>query len=168
MDYLLDYILLPWWFALPGYVGNICPGIARKFPGGTKPVSLKYLGPNKTWAAIPAAVIGATAIACLQTYLSYPPSYPTIPWWVGALCFGLGVPLGDWTKSYAKRLGGIAPGGKWWPEKIDFLVASFLLITITYGFLPFCYYLVPLLFYGLVHGPGNRLSFTLGWRNSPH
>lgn len=165
---MLQFVLLPWWFALPGYVGNICPGMARAFPGGTRPVSMKYLGPNKTWAAIPASLLGAGIVALLQTNLIYPVSYPTIPWWTIAVCFGLGVPFGDWTKSFAKRQLGIAPGGKWWMEKIDFLVASFLLLTFAHSFLPLHYYLVPLLFYGLVHGPGNRLSFKLGWRNSPH
>ena len=168
MDFLIHSILLPWWFALPGYIGNICPGLARKFPGGTAPVSVTHLGPNKTWAAIPAALTGAGTVAYLQSLLSYPLAYPATKWWVVALCFGFGVPLGDWSKSFLKRRRGIAPGGKWWVEKIDFLVASFLLFAVTGTVLPLPYYLVPVIFYILVHGPGNAQSFKLGWRNSPH
>lgn len=173
MDTLLNFILLPWWFSLPGYVANICPGLARSLPYGTVPVSIKYLGPNKTWAAIPASMFGAGLTAHMQTFLTYPASFPEFDWWVIVLCFGLGVPLGDWTKSLLKRVRRIPPGGKWWVESIDFLVASFILLTITQlltseDVLPFQYYLVPLTFYILVHGPGNRLSYKLGWRNSPN
>ncbi len=71
-------------------------------------------------------------------------------------------------KSYLKRCLGIPPGGKWWVEKFDFLIASFVTLAIVGVLVPLCYYLVPLAFYLLVHGPGNRLSYKLGWRNSPH
>jgi uncharacterized membrane protein YeaQ/YmgE (transglycosylase-associated protein family) len=168
LDYLIAFIILPWWFSLPGYVANICPGIARSFPGGKVPVSQKYLGPNKTWAAIPAALVGATLTVILQSLITYPAIYPKVSGWIIALCFGIGAPLGDWTKSLMKRFCGIEPGGKWWVEKIDFLIMSFLFITIVYGFLPLQYYLIPIIFYFLVHGPGNKLSYKLGWRNSPH
>lgn len=137
-------------------------------PGGKIPVSKKYLGPNKTVAAIPAALIGALLIAYLQSYVNYSDNYPVMHWLTIAICFGFGVPLGDWAKSFAKRRLGIEPGGKWWVEKIDFLVMSFLFLTIAYGWLPLQYYIVPIGFYLIVHGPGNKLSHELGWRNSPH
>ena len=165
---IVDLILLPWWFALPGYVGNICPGFARKLPCGTIPVSIQYLGPNKTWMAVPASIFGATLSAFFQSFITYTSTYPSLNWPEIAICFGLGVPLGDWTKSFFKRRLGIIPGGKWWIEKIDFLLASFLLLTLLGGVLPISYYIVPIGFYLLVHGPGNRLSYRLGWRNTPH
>ena len=168
LDILFNFIILPWWFSLPGYIANICPGLARSVPGGKIPVSKKYLGPNKTIAAIPAALLGALLIAYFQSMLKYGDNYPTAHWLTIALCFGLGVPLGDWTKSFAKRRLGIEPGGKWWVEKIDFLVMSFLFLTVFYGPLPIEYYIVPISFYLIVHGPGNKLSYKLGWRNSPH
>lgn len=132
------------------------------------PVSRKHLGPNKTIAAVPATLLGATLIAYLQSLLNYGDSYPAVSWLTVAICFGLGVPLGDWTKSFAKRQLGIEPGGKWWVEKIDFIVMSFIFLTIFHGLLPVQYYLVPIGFYLIVHGPGNKLSYKLGWRNSPH
>ncbi len=168
METIIQYVLLPWWFSLPGYIANICPGFARQLPGGTIPVSMKYLGANKTWMALPAALAGAILIAFLQYQLNYPTEYPAVSWWILGLSFGFGVPLGDWTKSYLKRRLGIPPGGKWWVEKFDFLIASFVILAIMGFPLPLYYYLVPLTFYLLLHGPGNRLSYKLGWRNSPH
>jgi len=165
---IFEYLLLAWWFSLPAYVANICPGLARTLPYGKIPVSVNYLGPNKTWMAFPSALIGACVIAWTQGMLTYPQNYPEVTCWVAGACFGFGTVLGDWAKSLAKRRLGIAPGGKWWVEKIDFLIMSFILLTLTEGALPLQYYLVPILFYGLVHGPGNRLSYKLGWRNSPH
>ncbi len=168
MENFLNFIILPWWFSLPGYVANICPGIARALPGGKVPVSLNYLGPNKTWAALPAALMGASIVALLQSLTIYPSSYPQVSWWLLAICFGFGTVLGDWAKSLAKRLLGIEPGGKWWVEKIDFLVLSFLFLATAGIILPLHYYVIPIGFYFLVHGPGNQLAYTLGWRNSPH
>lgn len=168
LESIFNLIILAWWFSLPGYVANICPGVARALPGGKIPVSKKYLGPNKTIAAIPAAIFGAALVAYLQSFLNYGDSYPSIPWYTIAFCFGLGVPLGDWTKSFTKRRLGIEPGGKWWVEKIDFLVMSFIFLTLATGPLALEYYIVPLAFYAIVHGPGNKLSYKLGWRNSPH
>lgn len=168
METILHLLLLPWWFSLPGYVANICPGFARKLPGGTIPVSMKYLGPNKTWMALPAAMVGSILTAYLQARFDYPMEYPNISWWVLGLCFGIGVPVGDWTKSFLKRRIGIAPGGKWWIEKFDFLIASFVILAIAGIRLPLSYYLVPLIFYFMVHGLGNRLSYKIGWRNSPN
>lgn len=167
-DTLFYFIVLPWWFALPGYIANICPGLARAVPGGTVPVSKKYLGPNKTIAAVPAALVGAGIVAYLQSFLQYGETYPEVSWTMLTICFGFGAPLGDWAKSFAKRRLGIAPGGKWWIEKIDFLVMSFLFLTLFAGLQPLEYYLVPICFYLVVHGPGNKISYTLGWRNSPH
>lgn len=168
LETILHYILLPWWFSLPGYVANVCPGFARKLPGGTKTVSMKYLGPNKTWMALPAAIAGAMLVAYLQSQLNHPAGYPDVTWLTLGLCFGIGAPVGDWIKSFFKRLLGISPGGKWWVEKFDFLIASFIILAIVGVQLPLIYYLTPLAFYLMVHGPGNRLSYKLGWRNSPH
>lgn len=162
-----EYVLWPMWFVLPALVANTCPGFARALPGGKVPVSARYLGPNKTVMAVPAALVGAFIVAWLQR--NSMPAFPfQMNWlWVG-LCFGLGVPLGDWLKSFAKRRLTIPPGGKWWVEKFDFLLAGFVLLVIPYGLLPIHYYLVPLVAMGLLHGPGNRLSYKLGLRNSPH
>jgi hypothetical protein len=168
MEYILVYLLLPWWFSLPGYVANICPGIARTLPGGKIPVSRKVLGPNKTWAAIPAALVGAGIAVLLQHLLSYHDTYPEIDWLTLVLCFGLGVPLGDLVKSLGKRTFGYAPGAPVWIEKVDFLLMSYLFIFLTGAVLPLTYYLIPIGFMLLVHGPLNRNAYRQGWRNSPH
>lgn len=162
-----EYVWLPLWFALPGLVANTCPGFARALPYGKVPVSIKYLGPNKTIMAVPAALFGAYTIAWLQRdTMSHLPFEAN--WLVSGLCFGLGAPLGDWVKSLLKRKKGIEPGGKWWLEKFDFLLMSFSFLILILGWLPLQYYLAPLCLMALVHGPGNWLSYQLGLRNSPH
>lgn len=168
VETLLTWLLLPWWFALPGYVANFCPGITRALPGGKIPISLRYLGPNKTILALPGALAGASIVSFLQSHITYPHQYPSPSWWTVAWCFGLGSVLGDWSKSFMKRRMGAPPGTKWFVEKFDFLVGSFLLLAFAHGTLPIHYYIVPIVFMLLVHGPGNRMAYSLGWRNSPH
>ena len=166
---IFEWILLPVWFSLPGIIANIMPGAARSWPGGTKPVSERILGPNKTWMAIPAALLGAHLTVTVQLVMGYPGyNYPNVPWYLLGICFGLGAPLGDWCKSLLKRLIGIEPGGKWWFEKIDFLVMSYLFLWILGVALPVQYYVVPIMLMCIIHGPGNRFAYQMGWRNSPH
>lgn len=166
--FIVDCLILPWWFSLPAYVANSCPGFGRALPFGKVPISVKYLGPNKTMMALPTAILGACIVAWLQSLVTHPLNYPQASWWIVGLSFGFGTVFGDWAKSFAKRQTGIAPGEKWWVEKIDFIVMSHLMLYVTFGALPVQYYLVPICFMLVVHGPGNRLSYRLGWRNSPH
>lgn len=166
--WFFEYIVVPWWFSLPGIVANILPGFARNLPGGTVPVSERILGPNKTWMAIPAALVGAGLVVWAQVFTESAPKLTQQHPFAVALCFGFGVPLGDWTKSFLKPWFGIERGGKWWVEKFDFLIASFLLLSRLGITLPIPYYTVPIVFMYLLHGPGNKLSYRLGWRNSPN
>jgi CDP-2,3-bis-(O-geranylgeranyl)-sn-glycerol synthase len=121
------------YFFLPGYIANTFPvfGTAWKLPLGN-PISQKIFGKNKTWRGVYMAYIGALLTLWLQRYFQLSGEleylriidYTSINLWLFAALFGLGVMVGDVTKSFFKRKYGIKSGERWFPfDQIDILLA---------------------------------------------
>lgn len=130
------FILEALWFFVPAVAANQCPGLAAKLDlPGNRPVSTRWLGANKTWAAYYAAAFGATLAIYLQRLAPMPEGFELLDYerpelWLVGLAFGLGTVLGDHAKSFVKRRFGIPPGDPWWPfDQLDYVVGSLLLVA---------------------------------------
>lgn len=166
------------WFFLPALVGNQFPGFAvwlmKKSgrPHWNIPVSERWLGPNKTWPAYAAAVVGAVTTIYLQSlwgvgsYIDY--SRHDL-WLVGVL-FGVGIVVGDHVKSFFKRnFANIPPGEKWWPfDQLDFVVGGLLSTSLVLGYEVWltAVVLVPIVL--LLNPFVNGLGYKLGLRKVPY
>ena len=165
------------WFFLPAFVGNQFPGlfgwVLTKFDRHhwNFPVSVRWLGRNKTWLAYPAATVGAVVTIYLQRpwgeseLINY--SRPDL-WLVGVL-FGVGIVAGDHVKSFFKRRQRIKPGDPWWPyDQLDFVVGGLLFVSLLLGWnvWPTAIVIVPLTL--IAHPLGNRIGYQLGVRKVPH
>ena len=125
------------WFFLPAFVANQFPGHgARWNVPGQFPISRRWLGENKTWAAYyMAALASAFTFLCEQAMTDlnvlwgwYVSSNPLESIWIGAL-FGIGAVFGDHVKSFVKRRLGIASGAMWWPfDQLDYVFGALLFV----------------------------------------
>ncbi len=165
------------WFLLPLLMANQSPGFAAKLnlPGSHVPVSRRWLGDRKTFGAYYAAPFGAVCTLYLQRWL-FPVwsmklgliNYFRSDLWFIGLILGLGVALGDHTKSFVKRQAGVPLGAPWWPyDQLDFLVGSILLGTPFIGWIGWDRVVFILAVTLFIHPIGNRLGYWLRLREVP-
>jgi hypothetical protein len=123
------------------------------------PVSIRWLGENKTVAAYYAGPI----LGGLTTYVLWE-DHPIL---IGMI-LGLAAVLGDHAKSFIKRQRGMPPGTKWFWDRVDYavggIIAGFICIS------PFTWENAIIIFAmaWLVHMIGNPISYMLGLRKTPH
>lgn len=141
---MLLFIIKSFYLVLPAYLANMAPVIFAKLgllkfldqpiDGGRKWGSQYVFGSSKTWRGIVSAVILATAIAGLQSWLMNYGYFNQISlldysawWYVFGPLAGLGAILGDLVKSFFKRRLDIA-SGRPWPvfDNLDFIVGFFV------------------------------------------
>ena len=127
------FIIEALWFFLPAFVANQLPGLAAKFNlPGNMPVSVRWLGTNKTWAAYYTAGLAGVVTIYLQRQFPIPHvqilvDYHRHELWLVGLLFGLGAVLGDHIESFFKRRMGIKPGESWWPfDQLDYVAGSLI------------------------------------------
>lgn len=165
------------WFFLPAFVANQCPGFAAALDlPGNVPVSRKYLGENKTFAAYYAGPIGAVSAFYLQQkcqsvnvhYGWYVAENITEVLLIGVL-FGLGAVVGDHVKSFFKRRIGIPPGNPWFPfDQVDFVIGALVFIWPIAGWRDWKQILalvvIAIVFHPVVNCIGFRLGLRKTWR----
>ena len=112
------------------------PVLANKWnwPAGT-PISKKHLGSHKTYRGFYSAYLGALFILYFQKnyYTLENFSYLEDNIFFLAILFGIGAMLGDSIKSFIKRKLNKKPGTFFFPwDQIDFIIGSYLLVSIFY------------------------------------
>lgn len=167
------------WFYLPALGANQGAGLARRldFPLAKRPVSVRWLGPSKTWAAYYMGVTLAIAMCYLQRVVvaDYPSLATLSPvdyrdsslWLVGGLA-GIGATLfGDHAKSFFKRRLGMAPGALFLPfDQIDFVLGSaFVLLMANYSVGVGPTFAFMILMAGAIHPVGNFFGLLAGTRD---
>lgn len=127
------------WFYLPALAANQMPGCVVKIHEKwfrvplQFPISVGWLGKNKTWAAYPAGIAGAIVVIYLQRQCPWSQwfglfDYERSDLWLIGGALGFGAILGDHLKSFAKRCWGTKEGSPWWPwDQIDYVLGSLLL-----------------------------------------
>jgi len=146
---------------VPILAANQGPGLAQQFglPLGATPVWVRVFGPNKTLAAY--YVGPACAMVVLLLYLNP-------HWFIEGLVLGLGTVLGDHVKSAVKRSLGYPPGAPWFFDRIDFAIGG---AVAAMWYLPWVTWEHVLTIVALaypVHLIGNRISYNMGLRKTPH
>lgn len=122
-------------------------------------VSPTYLGENKTVAPYYVGpVLGA------MTFFLY--GHPE--WWHEGALLGLGAVAGDHIKSVFKRRLGYPPGYSWLPDRFDFALGGGLVAWWYYWWVTWEHVLCLVLIALPVHYFGNRLSYKIGLRKTPH
>ncbi len=131
------------WFLFPALAANQAPGFARnhRWWWSTTPVSTKWLGEKKTWAAYYAGPLFAIVALYLErAMVTLWPSLQTLgpipfsePLWISGIGFGLGATLfGDHAESFLKRRIGIASGESFWPfDQTDLILGASLIIGLS-------------------------------------
>jgi CDP-2,3-bis-(O-geranylgeranyl)-sn-glycerol synthase len=173
---MIKEILETLWFFLPILVANQCPGFAVRLnmPGANVPVSSKWLGEHKTWAAYYAGPFGAlcTLLIQYQLILIAPSMFGLFKYRTN-LCFaglflGLGAILGDHIKSFFKRRLGKSPGTAWWPfDQLDFVIGGIIFAIPVVGWIGWERTLIICSFVLIIHPIGNRIGYKLGLREVP-
>ncbi|MFH1583093.1 MAG: CDP-archaeol synthase [Candidatus Falkowbacteria bacterium] len=170
MDF--KFVLEAVWLFLPMSVANQCPGLVNKFNlPYNYPVSERWLGTNKTWAAYYGAAIGSMAVVYLQGWFPGVNQYIGLfdyqrqdSWLIGVVV-GLGAVAGDHLKSFFKRWLGIEPGKPWRPfDQIDYVIGSVLFSIPLIGWIGWPRLTVIIIMALLIHLPGNYLGKRLGLR----
>lgn len=159
---VLDIFLESLYLFLPILAANQAPGLARKhgWSLGQVPVSRRWLGENKTLAAYWACPLFSTTIISFV--------YQRPDWWPEGVVLGLGVALGDHTKSFIKRRLGKPSGSPWWPDRIDFAVGGGTAMMLYSNWVSIWHVAMLALIAYPVHYFGNRMSYERGWRDTPH
>ena len=153
---------------LPVYAANMAPPFVRYWPGRVRPISERWLGSHKTWLGYAFAIVAATVVAALQSWLEWSGGRVDYAQWalLGPAC-GLGAMLGDSAKSFVKRRLGIAPGQRWVPaDQLDFVIGGMVALAfwVEWGALDVAIVL------GLTFGGAllvNRLAFAVGLKDVP-
>lgn len=166
------FILEALWFFLPMSVANQMPGLVNKFNlPYNYPVSERWLGSNKTWAAYYGGMAGAIAIIYLQSLFPRINAsiglfdYQRQDVWIIGMLIGFGAVAGDHVKSFFKRRKGIESGEPW-PifDTIDYVIGSILFSLPLIGWLGWQRVLGMITIALLIHVPGNYLGLRLGLR----
>ena len=131
---ILELVLKSLYFFLPAYLANMAPILFRWIPFGSKPVSVKFFGENKTWRGLLVGAISGGIIFSIQKLIHSFGfqqlaliDYHDFSIGLGFL-MGFGALLGDLVKSYYKRKANIPPGKPWIPfDQIDFVVGGLIL-----------------------------------------
>lgn len=118
------------YFMAPAYVANMAPPFVRYWRGWNRPISERWLGSHKTIMGFAAGVLGAVAVAFLQSRLAWGGPIAAHDGWLDlGVRFGVGAMLGDSLKSFLKRRRGVAPGGTWIPfDQLDFVVGALVFV----------------------------------------
>lgn len=166
------------WFFLPAFFANQCPGFAAKLdvPGNT-PVSVRWLGANKTWSAYWAGAAGGMLVFALQQCV-FQETNVRYGWYVAnswgeivviGTLFGVGAIIGDHGESFIKRRIGIAPGKSWWPfDQIDFAVGALLCIYPIAGWIGWDRVLIICVVAIVGHPILNWVGYRVGIRKTWH
>ena len=164
------------WFFLPAFVANQMPGYgAWLHVPGQVPISRKWLGENKTWAAYYMAAFGSSLTFLLQQWTTE--VNVVYGWYVspnilegiamGSL-FGIGAVVGDHAKSLIKRQLGKAPGESWWPfDQLDYVFGALLFVYPFSGWIGWEKFwtliAVALIGHPIVNGIGYALGLRKKW-----
>jgi len=145
----------------PILAANQGAGLARALhlPFGDIPVSVRLLGPNKTVAAFYMGPICAMAILLL---------YSDPYWFVEGLVLGGGAILGEQLKSALKRWLDMRPGAPWTLDRIDFAIGGAVAAKLYFAWVTWEHVFWIILVALPVHIIGNKVSYTLGLRKTPH
>ncbi len=124
------------------------------------PTSVRLFGANKT--IMPFVVAPMLAMLIFRLYRG-------TDWHAAGLVVGLGVVIGEHTKSFFKRRLELKEGTPWFFDRIDFAagggIAAWLYF---YPSVSLLHVLCLIAIAYPVHLVGNRVSYALGWRKTPH
>lgn len=155
---MLHDTLLLFMFAL---IANQAAAWARlmDLPLATTPVSVRWLGENKTVAPyyVAPVIVWLALVVYGQPHAIY-----------GALAIGWGAVLGDHLKSFIKRRLGYPPGAPWLPDRFDFALGAGLAVWATSPWVTWKHVLLMVVFAIPTHYAGNYLSHRFGLRSTPH
>ncbi|NBV77267.1 CDP-archaeol synthase [bacterium] len=170
----MEEIISAFWFFLPAFVANQCPGFARW--AGIPPVTIsrRLLGGHKTIDAYLVGFVGAyIAVDFQQSLHSFNTRHnvlfadTTEQKVLYAFLFGCGAVVGDHLKSYFKRRRGIPPGSPWWPyDQLDFAVAALIAILPFSGWIGVNHIVIILVVSVLFHPVVNWVGWKVGIRKT--
>lgn len=131
-----------------------------------QPVSIKYLGPNKTVGAYLFGPLLAGVMGLLITWYYGSALIPTV---LGALWAGLGAVLGDHVKSFFKRRQGIQPGDLWWPwDRVDYVFGGLTALLLVGAYWDMAGAVLMVMLALAINPIGNRLGYHLKIKKSPY
>lgn len=172
---MISFIPEALWFFLPAFAANQCPRLAAQLNlPGNFPVSRRWLGSNKTWAAYYAAAIGSLLTIYFQKLFPGVNAsiglfdYSRSDFWAIGFLFGIGAVAGDHVKSFVKRRLGIPSGERWWPfDVLDFVAGGLIATLPAVGWIGWKRVAVIVLAWLVVHPIGNKIGYRLGLRKTP-
>lgn len=174
---MLLFLLKVLYFIAPAGFANLTPVIVKWVPFLNYPMDFgatlfgkRVFGKNKTWRGLVFGVGVGILTSYIQLVLFRFPlfrslsivHYPSYPFWLLGLLFGLGVILGDAIESFIKRQIGIKEGQRLLLfDQVDWVIGSFLFASIIL-------HLHPLVFvWGIIlgfflHILGKNIGYYLG------
>jgi|SRR4051794_377067 hypothetical protein len=142
------------------------------YPLGRKPISVRWLGKNKTIGAYYAGPLFAVIALGLECLIPVVRQFFAVErlldvLWRGAL-IGIGVVLGDQINSFYKRRRGLSSGLASWTDHVDWAVGGGLVALAVVPNVTLLHVLSLVCVAYPIHLVGNRHSFGRGWRKTPH
>jgi len=173
------FLLSCLYFALPAYVANMTPPLAKKagiLKWLEKPVDFgkvyggaPLLGAHKTWRGVILGILVGMIVIYFQRYLYRFSFFQEISFFdyrevnifLFAFLFSFGAVFGDLLFSFFKRRLGMRPGQRWLPfDQTDYIIGLFLIIT-PYLKLGVHIWLTIFIFTFFLHIIFNRLGYEL-------
>ncbi|MCX6734133.1 MAG: CDP-2,3-bis-(O-geranylgeranyl)-sn-glycerol synthase [Candidatus Peregrinibacteria bacterium] len=169
------------WLMIPAAVANASPVLFRWIPflnipidGNRKWRGRAILGKHKTYRgffigvgmAIVVAYIQRYFFGSMQTYSLF--DYTKVNMAIVGFLLGFGALSGDALKSFLKRRVGIDPGKPWPPfDQIDWIIGALACMSL-YRTFSFSFWIVSIVFFGLVHVVADYIAYLIHIKESKY